>query len=73
MYDQYICVLRKKFGLSLRCLQYVNLDADFKLEEDKKDCSTYLGINSGEVRDALQVVLDDVRAISLREDKPTVS
>jgi len=64
-------------GRNLVCLsgafKHVNLDADFKLEKDKKDCSTYLSINSGEVRDALQVVLNGVRAISLREDKPTVS
>jgi len=53
MYNQYIYILRKKFSLSLRCLQYINLDTNFKLEEDKKNYSTYLGINSGEVRDAL--------------------
>jgi len=45
------------FGRNLVCFlgafKYINLDTDFKLEKDKKDCSTYLGINLGEVRDAL--------------------
>jgi len=44
-------------GRNLVCFsgafKYVNLDADFKLKKDKKDCSTYLSINLGEVRDAL--------------------
>ena len=44
-------------GRNLVCLlgafKYINLDADFKLEKDKKDCSIYLSINLGEVRDAL--------------------
>ncbi|OCL04534.1 P-loop containing nucleoside triphosphate hydrolase protein [Glonium stellatum] len=43
-----------------------------KFGKDKKDCSTYLDIKSEELRDALQVVLNGVRAISLWEDKPTI-
>jgi len=49
----------------LGAFKYINLDTDFKLEKDKKDYSTYLSINLGEVRDALQVVLNGVQAISL--------
>ena len=37
----------------LGAFKYVNLDTNFKLEKDKKDYSTYLSINLGEVRDAL--------------------
>ena len=37
----------------LGAFKYINLDANFKLEKDKKDYSTYLDINLGEVRDAL--------------------
>jgi len=37
----------------LGAFKYVNLDTNFKLDKDKKDCSIYLGINLGEVRDAL--------------------
>ena len=37
----------------LGAFKYVNLDANFKLEKDKKDYSTYLSINLEEVRDAL--------------------
>ena len=44
-------------GRNLVCLlgafKYINLDADFKLEKDKKDYSIYLSINLGEVRDTL--------------------
>jgi len=44
----------------LGAFKHVNLDTNFKLDKDKKDYSTYLGINLGEVRDALQVVLNGV-------------
>jgi len=37
----------------LSAFKYINLNTNFKLEKDKKDYSTYLGINLGEVRDAL--------------------
>ena len=37
----------------LGAFKYINLDTDFKLEKDKKDCSMYLGINLKEVKDAL--------------------
>jgi len=37
----------------LGAFKYINLDTNFKLEKDKKDYSTYLSINLGEVRDAL--------------------
>jgi len=44
-------------GRNLVCLsgafKYVNLNTNFKLKKDKKDCSIYLSINLGEVRDAL--------------------
>ena len=37
----------------LGAFKYINLDVDFKLEKDKKDCSMYLNINLGEIKDAL--------------------
>jgi len=37
----------------LGAFKYINLDINFKLKKDKKDCSIYLGINLGEVKDAL--------------------
>jgi hypothetical protein len=37
----------------LGTFKYINLDTNFKLEKDKKDCSIYLSINLGEVRDTL--------------------
>jgi len=37
----------------LGAFKYINLDANFKPKKDKKDYSTYLGINLGEVKDAL--------------------
>jgi len=37
----------------LGAFKHINLDINFKLEKDKKDCSIYLSINSGEVKDAL--------------------
>jgi len=64
---------RRNLVYLLSAFKYINLDTNFKLEKDKKDYSIYLGINLGEMRDALQVVLNGVQAISLREDKPTVS
>ena len=33
--------------------KYINLDTDFKLKKDKKDCTIYLSINLEEVKDAL--------------------
>ena len=60
----YITSIFVSFGRNLVYLlsafKHVNLNTNFKLEKDKKDCSMYLGINLGEVRDALQVVLDGV-------------
>ena len=45
------------FGRNLVCLlgafKYIYLNTNFKLEKNKKDYSIYLGINLGEVRDAL--------------------
>jgi len=45
------------FGRNLVCFlgafRYINLDTNFKLKMDKKDYSIYLGINLGEVKDAL--------------------
>ena len=43
---------RRNLVCLLGAFKYVNLDANFKLEMDKKDY-TYLSINLGEVRDAL--------------------
>ena len=37
----------------LGAFKYINLNTNFKLERDKKDCSIYLSINLEEVRDAL--------------------
>ena len=37
----------------LGAFKYINLDTDFKPKKDKKDCTIYLSINLGEVRDAL--------------------
>ena len=37
----------------LNAFKYINLNIDFKLKKDKKDCNTYLDINLGEVKDAL--------------------
>jgi len=37
----------------LGIFKYINLDTNFNLDKDNKDYNTYLGINSGEVRDAL--------------------
>ena len=37
----------------LGTFKYINLNTNFKLEKDKKDCSMYLGINLREVKDAL--------------------
>jgi len=54
-----ICIISifVSLGRNLVCLlgafKYINLDADFKLEKDKKDYSIYLSINLGEVRDTL--------------------
>jgi len=45
--------LERNLVYLLGAFKYVNLDANFKLEKDKKDCSIYLSINLGEVRDAL--------------------
>jgi len=65
----YIISIFISFGGNLVCLlgvlKYINLDADFKLEKDKKDCSMYLDIKSEELRDTVQVVLNSVQAISL--------
>jgi len=44
---------RRNLVYLLGAFKYINLDTNFKLEKDKKDCSIYLGINLGEVRDAL--------------------
>ena len=44
---------RRNLVYFLGAFKYINLDTNFKLEKDKKDYSTYLGINLGEVRDAL--------------------
>jgi len=53
----YIISIFVSLGRNLVCFlgtfKHVNLDTDFKLEKDKKDYSTYLSINLGEVRDAL--------------------
>jgi len=53
----YIISIFVSLGRNLVCFlgafKHINLDADFKLEKDKKDCSIYLSINLGEVRDAL--------------------
>jgi len=60
----YITSIFISFRRNLVCLlgafKHINLNTNFKLEKDKKDYSTYLGINLGEVRDALQVVLNGV-------------
>ena len=45
--------LGKNLVYFLSAFKYINLDANFKLEKDKKDCSIYLSINLGEVKDAL--------------------
>ena len=44
---------RRNLVYLLGAFKHINLDANFKLDKDNKDCSTYLGINLGEVRDAL--------------------
>jgi len=37
----------------LGVLKYINLDTNFKLEKDKKDCSMYLDIKLEELRDCI--------------------
>jgi len=44
---------RRNLVYLLGAFKHINLDTNFKLDKDKKDYSTYLGINLGEVRDAL--------------------
>ena len=44
----------------LGAFKYINLDANFKLDKDNKDYSIYLSINLGEIRDALQMVLNGI-------------
>ena len=44
---------RRNLVYLLGTFKYINLDTNFKPEKDKKDYSTYLGINLGEVRNAL--------------------
>jgi len=44
---------RRNLVYLLGAFKYINLNTNFKLEKDKKDCSIYLGINLGEVKDTL--------------------
>ena len=44
---------RRNLVYLLGAFKYINLDINFKLNKDKKDGSTNLSINLGEVRDAL--------------------
>ena len=44
---------RRNLVRFLGAFKYINLNTNSKLEKDKKDYSIYLGINLGEVRDAL--------------------
>ena len=43
------------------------------LDKDTKDTTTYIDIKSKYLRDMLRVVLQNVRGISLKEDKLSVS
>jgi len=44
----------------LDILKYINLNANFKLEKNKKDYSMYLDIKLEKLRDTIQVVLNGV-------------
>jgi len=44
----------------LGVLKHINLNINFKLEKDKKDCSIYLDIKLEELKDTVQVVLNSI-------------
>jgi hypothetical protein len=48
-------------------------NANSKLDKNNKLFSTFLDMKSDELRDILRLLLKDVKAVCLREDKPTVS
>jgi hypothetical protein len=43
-----------------------------QLERNSEEVTTYIDIKSEGLRDVLRVVLNDIKAISLMEDKPSV-